>query len=114
MKLLSCCSEAISIFKDAIKMAPSNDKEANGAGEQDADGEDGAVRGARSQVTGSDALVSPPRLGSAVAPEAFHTEGSVSTVLSTCTGRRTRRMAQMGKIAARTLRYASMCVRVPE
>ena len=75
-------------------MAPSNDKEANGAGEQDADGEDGAVRGACSQVTGSGELVSPPRLGSAVgAPEAFHTEGSVSTVLSTCTGRRTRRMA---------------------
>ena len=64
-------------------MAPSNDKEANGAGEQDAEGEDGAVRGARSQVTGSGALVSPPRLGSAVgAPEAFHTEGSVSTVLT--------------------------------
>ena len=75
-------------------MAPSNDKEAHGAGEQDAEGEDGAVRGARSQVTGSGALVySPPRLGSAVAPEAFHTEGSVSTVLSTCTGRQRRRMA---------------------
>ena len=75
-------------------MAPSIDKEANGAGEQDAEGEDGAVRGARSQVTGSGALVSPPRLGSAVgAPEAFHTEGSVSTVLSTCTGRRTKLMA---------------------
>ena len=88
------CSEAISIFKDAIKMAPSIDKEANGAGEQDAEGEDGAVRGARSQVTGSGALVSPPRLGSAVgAPEAFHTEGSVSTVLSTCTGRQRRCMA---------------------
>ena len=58
-------------------MAPSNDKEANGAGEQDAYGEDGAVRGACSQVTGSGELVSPPRLGSAVAPEAFHTEGSV-------------------------------------
>ena len=70
-------------------MAPSNDKEANGAGEQDAEGEDGAVRGARSQVTGS----RPPRLGSTVAPEAFHTEGSVSTVLSTCTGRQRRRMA---------------------
>ena len=74
-------------------MAPSNDKEANGAGEQDADGEDGAVRGACSQVTGSGELVSPPRLGSAVAPEAFHTEGSVSTVLSTCTGRQRRCMA---------------------
>ena len=48
-------------------MAPSIDKEANGAGEQDAEGEDGAVRGARSQVTGSGALVSPLRLGSAVA-----------------------------------------------
>ena len=60
-------------------MAPSNDKEANSAGEQDAEGEDGAVGGARSQVTGSGALLSPPRLGSAVAPEAFHTEGSVST-----------------------------------
>ena len=70
-------------------MAPSNDKEANGAGEQDAEGEDGAVGGARSQVTGS----RPPRLGSTVAPEAFHTEGSVSTVLSTCTGRQRRRMA---------------------
>ena len=94
MKLLQLrCSEAISIFKDAIKMAPSNDKEANGAGEQDAEGEDGAVRGARSQVTGSGALLSPPRLGSAVAPEAFHTEGSVSTVLSTCTGRQRRCMA---------------------
>ena len=58
-------------------MAPSNDKEANGAGEQDAEGEDGAVGGARSQLTGSGALVSPPRLGSTVAPEAFHTEGSV-------------------------------------
>ena len=74
-------------------MAPSIDKEANGAGDQDAEGEDGAVRGARSQVTGSGA-VSPPRLGSAVgAPEAFHTEGSVSTVLSTCTGRQRRCMA---------------------
>ena len=41
-------------------MAPSNDKEANGAGEQDAEGEDGAVRGARSQVTGSGELVSTP------------------------------------------------------
>ena len=95
MKLLQLLQrEAISIFKDAIKMAPSNDKEANGAGEQDAEGEDGAVRGPRSQVTGSGALVSPPRLGSAVgSPEAFHTEGSVSTVLSTCTGRQRRRMA---------------------
>ena len=74
-------------------MAPSNDKEANGAGEQDAEGENGAVGGARSQLTGSGALVSPPRLGSTVAPEAFHTEGSVSTVLSTCTGRRTKLMA---------------------
>ena len=74
-------------------MAPSNDKEANGAGEQDAEGENGAVGGARSQVKGSGALLSPPRLGSAVAPEAFHTEGSVSTVLSTCTGRRTKLMA---------------------
>ena len=54
MKLLQLrCSEAISIFKDAIKMAPSIDKEASGAGEQDAEGEDGAVRGPRSQVTGS-------------------------------------------------------------
>ena len=43
-------------------MAPSIDKEANGAGEQDAEVEDGAVRAARSQVTGSGALVSPPRL----------------------------------------------------
>ena len=54
-------------------MAPSNEKEANSAGEQNAEGEDGAVGGARSQVTGS----RPPRLGSTVAPEAFHTEGSV-------------------------------------
>ena len=97
-------------------MAPSNDKEANGAGEQDAEGEDGAVGGARSQVTGSGALLSPPRLGSAVAPEAFHTERAAcrQCCLHALGDGRDVWLAQMGKIAARTLRYASMCVRVPE
>ena len=110
MKLLQLrCSEAISIFKDAIKMAPSIDKEASGAGEQDAEGEDGAVRGARSQVTGSGALDSPPRLGSAVAPEAFHTEGSVfdSAVYMHW---ETAEMYGWHRWA-RLLRYELMCVR---
>ena len=75
-------------------MVPSIDKEGNGAGEQDAEGEDGAVRGARSQVTGSGALVSPAAL---VRPSrqkpSILCEGSVSTVLSTCTGRQRRCMA---------------------
>ena len=94
-------------------MAPSNDKEANGAGEQDAEGEDGAVRGARSQVTGSGALLRVPRglvrpsrqkpsiLRAACRQCCLHALGDGRDVW----------LAQMGKIAARTLRYASMCVR---
>ena len=89
-------------------MAPSNDKEANGAGEQDAEGEDGAVRGARSQVTGSGALVSPRGLvrPSRQKPSGQRVDSAVDSGDVW--------LAQMGKIAARTLRYASMCVRVPE
>ena len=93
-------------------MAPSNDKEANGAGEQDAEGEDGAVGGARSQVTGSGALVSPrglvrpsrqkPSILRAACRQCcLHALGDSGDVW----------LAQMGKIAARSLRYESMCVR---
>ena len=68
-------------------MAPSIDKEANGAGEQDAEGEDGAVRGARSQVTGSGALVSPAALVRPSRQKPSILRAACSTVLSTCTGR---------------------------
>ena len=90
-------------------MAPSNEKEANSAGEQNAEGGDGAVGGARSQVTGS----RPPRLGSTVAPEAFHTEGSVfrQCCLHALGDSENVWQAHMGKIAAISLRYESMCVR---
>ena len=93
-------------------MAPSNEKEANSAGEQNAEGEDGAVGGARSQVTGS----RPPRLGSTVAPEASSILRAAcrQCCLHALGDGRDVWLAQMGKIAARTLRYASMCVRVPE
>ena len=74
-------------------MAPSNDKEANGAGEQDAEGEDGAVRGARSQVTGSGALVSPRGLVRPSRQKPSILRAACSTVLSTCTGRQRRCMA---------------------
>jgi hypothetical protein len=90
-------------------MAPSNEKEANSAGEQNAEGEDGAVGGARSQVTGS----RPPRLGSTVVPEAFHTEGSVfrQCCLHALGDSGNVWQAHKGKIAAISLRYESMCVR---
>ena len=75
-------------------MAPSNEKEANSAGEQNAEGEDGAVGGARSQVTGSGALLRVPRgLVRPSRQKPSILRAACRPVLSTCTGRRTRRMA---------------------